>query len=702
VSSSERSAALSEVARAIAGSLELSQVFARVAEACRTALPFERIWIARLERPDLVRVYAVAGLEGPLAEASVGKEVPRSHYSARVWPGPGGPPVRVGDAARELDPRCAIDAAVLEGGMSSLLVASLDGAAGQLGLLWLEARSRDAFDEGHAAAVRPIADLVALALEHDRIWREEQRRRRRHEALQALLPALGEALDIRAIFKELSRITQDVIPHDYVSLGLFTDDRRAIRIHATSEEMGKLPEFRFTSEEQARVFDWDFLIVRDIVIAAPDVVRTHVSAPEPALAEMDVRPGTAWVEIYRKTGVRAQVRVPVRLHGRIAGGLTFHSRTPAIYSVKDVELAVRVADHVALALAHQELAEHARQARDARQRADDLEQRVQVLVEELDARSPHRALGRSRSWRDVLAHATKVAPTDTTVLMTGESGTGKEVVARFIHRGSARKDGPFVALNCAALPEQLMESELFGHEKGAFTGAAAARAGRLEQAAGGVLFLDEVGEMSPAVQAKFLRVLQEKEYQRLGGARTLKTDVRVLAATNRDLKAAIARGQFREDLYYRLSVFDIALPPLRERPEDILVLAEAFLDEIGRSVGRPSGGLSKEVQEKLVAYPWPGNVRELRNALERAVILCEGGLITSEHLPMGIVAPPGADAGAPAAPPGGSTLDAAEREMIVQALSRSGYNKSKAARQLGLTRAQLRSRIEKHGLTFEG
>jgi DNA-binding NtrC family response regulator len=193
-----------------------------------------------------------------------------------------------------------------------------------------------------------------------------------------------------------------------------------------------------------------------------------------------------------------------------------------------------------------------------------------------------------------------------------------------------------VALNCAALPETLLESELFGHEKGAFTGAMAAHPGRIEQAAGGVLFLDEVAEMSPAVQAKLLRVLQEREYQRLGGTRPLKTNVRILAATNRDLEEALARGQFREDLYYRLRVFEIRLPPLRERTEDILPLAEAFLEEIGPAVGRPAAGISRQAHEALHTYHWPGNVRELRNVLERASILCDGGLITVEHLPAGL------------------------------------------------------------------
>jgi two-component system response regulator AtoC len=397
-------------------------------------------------------------------------------------------------------------------------------------------------------------------------------------------------------------------------------------------------------------------------------------------------------------GVRSSLRATVRLNGVPVGGLAFSSREPDRFDDDHGEFAMRVAEHIALVLAHQKLAEESRRTAAAQDRAALLEERVQVLARELETLSPHRALGRSRKWKDILAQATKVAPTDTTVLITGESGTGKEVVARFIHRGSPRKEAPFVALNCAALPEQLLESELFGHEKGAFTGALAARPGRIEQASGGVLFLDEVGEMSPAVQAKFLRVLQEREYQRLGGARTLKADVRVLAATNRNLKAAISQGSFREDLYYRLAVFDIALPPLRDRPEDIAMLVDAFLDEIGRSVGRPAAGMSQEVKDKLVSYPWPGNVRELRNAIERAVILCEGGLITSEHLPLGIASAPSSPARASGPPDTAATLDAVEREMIVGALTRAGNNKSAAARLLGLSRAQLYSRLEKHGL----
>src|SRR6476620_4791534 len=222
-------------------------------------------------------------------------------------------------------------------------------------------------------------------------------------------------------------------------------------------------------------------------------------------------------------------------------------------------------------------------------------------------------VGESPAWRNVLKRATQVAATETTVCLHGESGTGKEVVARHVHSLSSRRRGPFVAVNCAALPEQLLESELFGYERGAFTGAQLAKPGQIELAAGGVLFLDEVGEMSSSAQAKFLRVLQEREFQRLGGTRPLRANVRVIAATNRELRRAMERGDFREDLYYRLQVFDIRLPALRERPEDVVPFSEAFLADIGRSFGRPPAGMTREARHALLAYRWPGNVRELRN-----------------------------------------------------------------------------------------
>jgi len=309
--------------------------------------------------------------------------------------------------------------------------------------------------------------------------------------------------------------------------------------------------------------------------------------------------------------------------------VAFWSKQPLAFNRTHVPLARRIAYHLGLRAASREAA---RVPHEIDERAHRLDAGVQRGVDRMKPPAHSRVVGESVEWRGVLCKATQVAPTDTTVLITGASGTGKEVVARFIHAASTRKDGPFVALNCAALPEQLLESELFGYERGAFTSAQQAKPGQLEVASGGVLFLDEVTEMSLSAQAKFLRVLQEREFQRLGGTRLLKANIRVIAATNRDLRKAVERGDLRADLFYRLGVFDIQIPPLRERRADIVPLSETFLQEIGRSFGRPPAGLTRDARQALLQYDWPGNVRELRNVLERATILCEGAFIETTHL----------------------------------------------------------------------
>ena len=328
-----------------------------------------------------------------------------------------------------------------------------------------------------------------------------------------------------------------------------------------------------------------------------------------------------------------------------------------------------------------------------------LEKRIAELADQLEAEEGLRPVGSSRKWHEVLGQAARVAATETTVLLTGESGTGKEVLARLIHRGSRRAKGPFVALNCAALPESLLESELFGHERGAFTGALSSHAGHIEQAAGGTLFLDELGEMSLAVQAKLLRVLEQREFQRIGSSRLLKADVRIIAATNRDLGEEVLSGRFRADLYYRLQVFEIAIPPLRERPEDIPALLEHFLEELGLTLGQSAEGISPAALEKMLAHSWPGNIRELRNAVERALILCDGGRIDVEHLPpaprwLARISVP-AD---PAAPSTFDDLEAMERSAIEKVLEQTRQNKSKAARMLGITRRKLYTRLQRFGL----
>jgi transcriptional regulator with PAS, ATPase and Fis domain len=297
-------------------------------------------------------------------------------------------------------------------------------------------------------------------------------------------------------------------------------------------------------------------------------------------------------------------------------------------------------------------------------------------------------IGASPRWRAVLKQASRVAATEATTCLQGESGTGKEVVARFIHRTSPRRRGPFVAINCAALPETLLESELFGFERGAFTGAQQPKPGHIELAHGGVLFLDEVTEMPLTAQAKFLRVLQEREFLRLGGTRPIHVDVRVIAATNQDLQSAVTQGRFRADLYYRINVFDILIPPLRERGQDILLLARQFLDEFARANDRHLP-LTPDAEAALLAYSWPGNVRELRNVLERAFIVCEGPSIDAEDLSL---------ASREHLPPVGSTdLSVLEQQAIAQAMREVDGNKVRAAKKLGISRTQLYCRLRKYG-----
>ena len=317
--------------------------------------------------------------------------------------------------------------------------------------------------------------------------------------------------------------------------------------------------------------------------------------------------------------------------------------------------------------------------------------------------APESLVGRSAAFREVLDQAGLVAAQDTTVLLTGESGTGKELVARAIHSASPRAKSPFVAVNCAALPETLAESELFGHERGAFTGADRLKRGRFELAVGGTLFLDEIGDLTPSVQGKLLRVLQERQFERVGGTTSLQADVRLITATNRDLEHLVETGTFRADLYYRLAVFGIHLPALREREGDVLVLAEHFLRTLGERMGRRQSHLSDQARQLLLAHTWPGNIRELQNAIERALIASDGHVISPDHLGIGGHGVP--TAGLPSVPqivgdsaPTIRSLAEVEKEAVVDALRRAKGNKAQAAASLGLSRGAFYRRLERFRL----
>ena len=308
-------------------------------------------------------------------------------------------------------------------------------------------------------------------------------------------------------------------------------------------------------------------------------------------------------------------------------------------------------------------------------------------------------VGRSPAMREIFVTLERVAPSRATVLLAGESGVGKDMIARAIHHASPRRDKPFVKINCTALPENLMESELFGYEKGAFTGANLTKPGKFEQADTGTVFLDEIGDVPPAIQVKLLRILQEREFERLGSNKTRHIDVRVLAATNVDLREALEQGTFREDLYYRLNVMPISIPPLRERREDIPFLAEHFVEKLWKDVGSVASSISEEAIQKLMQYHWPGNVRELENVIERSLVLAPGPELTAADIrldsaPRAHRVSSNSEYGIPE----GMTLDEYEQAIIRDALKHTNNNKSQAARMLGLTRNALRYRLTQMGI----
>jgi len=682
---------LDALLKTLSGVLDIREVFDRVSDIAQKVLTHDAISIAELiDKDEHVRLYASRGLSDEPQPFEI--PVPNRKLVTDSW-----------DFVLIDDVREAPDYAqspAVGAGMRSMLLVPIRLEGRLRASLNFYAKDVGRFAREDVLVAQRIADHVALAMSHQRLAEEarlaeELRSRTANvELLDGLLAELTDSGELSDVIGRISSIAQKVLPHDAMLVPVALPNGTHVRMlagtlpgGATYPETAEIPPHLRSSE-------WEYDIIDD---SHADPIQRHLPSA--------------------KLGLRSSLRVPIKFDGKLAAAVVFLSFTPGFYKSKDVLIARRIADRLALGLSRDSTQEARKRADAADERASRFESRVKALTEELDARTGYRrVVGDSYAWREVLMQATQVAPTDTTALLLGESGTGKEVAARFIHRASTRRDGPFVAINCAALPEQLLEAELFGYERGAFTGATQTKPGQLEQAAGGTLFLDEVAEMSPSAQAKCLRVLQEREFQRLGGTRVLRTDARIIAATNRNLLQAIERGQFREDLYYRLNVFAIHLPPLRERREDILPLSEAFLGEISKGFGRPAAGISSEAQVRLVGYHWPGNVRELRNVLERAAILCDGGLVLAEHLALSVTPPamapqrsvvPAADAVSrgshqfptPVVPArSANDLKSMERTMIEKALQDARFNKSKAAAILGLTRAQLYGRMRRYGL----
>jgi transcriptional regulator with GAF, ATPase, and Fis domain len=596
-------------------------------------------------------------------------------------------PIRMNDtAAAGLDQKVKFLTASL--GTRSLLVVPVMLGEDVLGLVGLHTTftPREWLDD-EVSFLESIAGQIAIGYQYTRLYTDKEREA---ETKRALL-SIANALNARSDFREVSSLVLEraiaLVGADYAALGVLDPDAGKISLAAFKAAPDvEVDALQSLFDEHGKSLD---------VTAFPAMVEVLAQGKTLRLLDTDL-PFPIRLAFNAMLGGRAALVAPVRVGGQTFGllGLVW-SEAREGFDDHVVALVEGIADQIGTALERDQLSAeimHLRSALHERYGGD-------------------RIIGQTPVIRRAIELALSVADTQTTVLIEGESGTGKELLANLIHFNSGREDQPYVKLNCGAIPETLLESELFGHEKGAFTDARALRRGRFEEANGGTLFLDEVGEMSPSAQVKLLRVLQDGELTRVGGNEVIKTDVRVLAASNVDLKRAVELGTFRQDLFYRLSVFPIKLPSLRERPEDIHPLVIHFLEHYKQKTGRFISGISKDALQALITYDWPGNVRELENAIERAVIIASGRQIELEDLPEAIskIALQERDRikveRAKAASEGRTTtfeitvpssMEEIERLAIEATLDYTEGDKSHAARALGIGRKTLYRKLEQY------
>jgi len=524
-----------------------------------------------------------------------------------------------------------------------------------------------------------VAAQVAVAVDNtlnfEKVEKYRQQLARERDRLQVLLEitnALVSELDIRDLFPSITACLRRVIPHEYSSLVLREPGTDRIHVHALVLDGPAQSREGATSALAETPAAEAMETRRPLVLNPSDFARFS-----PAVAEK-----------FHSIGIRTICCLPLITRRHVVGTLNIGTTRETAFSNADVDFLSQVAGQAAIAIenatAYQEIAEL----------KDQLAEEKLYLEDEIRTdRNFGEIVGDSVPFLAVLDQVQTVAPTDASVLILGETGTGKELIARAIHDLSSRRERTFVKLNCAAIPTGLLESELFGHEKGAFTGAIMQKAGRFELANRGTLFLDEIGDIPLELQPKLLRALQEHEFERLGGTRTIKVDVRLVAATNRDLAQMINDREFRTDLYYRLSVFPVSIPPLRERTSDIPKLVRYFTQKFARRMNKPVETISQETMDALVRYAWPGNVRELENLIERAVILTRG---TSLQVPIAELRATAPDSSTPV------TLQDAEREHIRRALDQSNGvigGPAGAAARLGMKRTTLQSKMKKLGIS---
>jgi formate hydrogenlyase transcriptional activator len=561
-----------------------------------------------------------------------------------------------------------------KGGFSSFRVIPLTTERRTLGTLAVGRVSPGNFSEEDIRFVHHVAELVALVLENALMAEVLSKERTRLETLLNVSNALVSSLNVHKLFQQVSASIRRVLRQGFTHLALFDETTNAMRTYVldVADNRDFIPPETLVpvSECPAGIA---FLLGERKVFTNSDLESINSEFTRNLLAK----------------GVRALCCFPLVSRGRKLGILGLSSLSESAFAPNDIDLLAQIASQVAIAV------DNARAYDEIAKLKDRLAKEKLYLEEELH--SEHNfgeIVGNSAALRQVLKRVEIAAPSDATVLVLGETGTGKELIARALHRLSSRGDGNFIKLNCAAIPTGLLESELFGHEKGAFTGAVSQKIGRLELADKGTLFLDEIGEIPTELQPKLLRVLQDHEFERLGGIRTIRVNVRLIAATNRDLAQAVADHQFRSDLFYRLNVFPIHAPPLRERAGDIPLLVRYFVQKFSRRMNKNIDSIPTEIIRELERWHWPGNIRELENFIERSVILTPGAVFFAPMAELHAVSPDRTRAG--------TTLQDVEREYILLTLRESGgviAGAHGAAARLGMKRTTLQSRMQKLGIT---
>jgi formate hydrogenlyase transcriptional activator len=543
----------------------------------------------------------------------------------------------------------------------------------RLGALGFGSSRLDAYSEDDVRLLQRVAEMVAMAVENALTRAALQQEKERLQMLLEVNSSLVSGLDLQELFPAISGFIRTVIKHDFASVTLYDETTQSLRFYAL--DFPAAP---------GMISPGGILPLRASCAGLAFLEREAKVFERERLAEFH----HDCTDLLLHQGVQSECCLPLLTRKGPLGVLNFASRNQNAFVPQNVNLLKQVATQLAIAL------DNAQIYREVARLKDRLTEEKRYLQGEIRTEfNFEEIIGESSILRQALEQAKTVAPSDATTLILGETGTGKELIARAIHRMSARKDASFIKLNCAAIPTGLLESELFGHEKGAFTGAISQKIGRLELADKGTLFLDEVGDIPLELQPKLLRVLQDREFERLGSTRTIRVNIRLIAATNRDLAAAVDAREFRSDLYYRLNVFPVRLPPLRERRDDIPLLVRYFVQTFARRMNKKIESIPTETIQALETYAWPGNVRELENFIERSVILSEGSVLNAPLSELKIGLPASAAEG---------TLHNMERDYILRVLRETGgviSGAHGAAIRLGVKRTTLQSMISRMGIT---